>query len=112
IMPEYRSEAGTWRKLDSTAWVCMANIFYERAILAGGSVDGYFTLRHLTPGWNTNSIRAAGTYSFRFTFVPNVCIASPDGTFCLVRPKEQPTALSPEVTVEATAALEKPYSLP
>ena len=75
-------------------------------------IDGYFTLRYLTPAWNTNPLRAAGTYSLRFTFVPQACIASPDGRFCLVHPKDQPVAVSPEVIVHATAALGKPYEYP
>jgi hypothetical protein len=80
-------------------------MFYERVMLNGGSIDGYFTLRHLTPGWDTSPLRAAGTYSFRFTFISNACIASLDGRLCLVRPEKQATALSPEVTINATAAL-------
>jgi hypothetical protein len=112
ILPEYRSEAGTWTSLSELPWICNSNIYLERIIPAGGSIDGYFTLRHLTPGWNTNPLRAAGTYSLRFTFAPNVCVASPDGRFCLVHPKEQPVAVSPEVIVHATAALGKPYEYP
>ena len=112
ILPEYRSEAGTWTTLPELAWTCNSNIYFERIIPAGGSIDGYFTLRHLTPGWNTNPLRAAGTYFLRFTFVPQACIASPDGRFCLVHPKEQPVAVSPEVIVHATAALGKPYEYP
>jgi hypothetical protein len=112
IVPEYRSETRSWTKLDPTIWSCTANILFERIIPAGGSIEGYFTLRHLTPGWNTNPLRAAGTYSFRFTFIPNACVASPDGSFCLARPKEQPAALSSEVTVNATAALGEPYAYP
>ena len=112
ISPEYRKETEPWSKLPPALGVCTATLYYERPIPAGGFIDGYFTLRHLAPSWNTNPIRTAGTYSFRFTFIPNVCIASPDGSFCLARSQRQPAVLSPEVTVDATTALEEPYAYP
>jgi hypothetical protein len=112
ITPEYRQANGTWKPLSELLWSCTANIFYEREIRAGGSIEGYFTLRTLTPRWDTNPIRDAGTYGFRFTFHPTACIAASDASFCLVPFRDEPSAIAPEVIVEAVAAVGEPDKNP
>jgi len=104
IIPEYRPPHGEWQPVPSNNWVCTANIFFETLILPGGTAEGDFVLSTLGPGYDASVLRAAGEYSFRFTFWPNACFASPDGSFCLARPEKQEAVRSPELFSRLSAA--------
>jgi hypothetical protein len=84
-------------------WVCTRNILEETPILPSIPLEGTFFLPTLPPGFDTSSLRGAGEYHFRFTFLPKASIASPDGSFCLMRPERQPPATSAEVVVRVEA---------
>lgn len=100
IMPEYRTQANKlWKLVPSRGANCLSNVAMEQAILPGKALEGEFVLGRLLPGYDTTPLRIPGTYQFRFTFRPSACFASPDGSFCLLRPETQPTAKSDDVTV-------------
>jgi len=101
IVPEYSSASGDWKPVPQQMWVCSLNIYIQRPILPGGTLEGEFTLATLAPGYDTASLRAAGDYRLRFTFYPSACFASPDGSFCIQRPDHQPPAVSQELTRRA-----------
>jgi hypothetical protein len=102
IAPEYRMGDGAWKWLDSPAWECARNIYVETAILPGEAAEGDFILSELTSEFGTTFFHPAGDYQFRFRFQTSACFASPNGSFCLLWPKEQPTVVSNEVVVHAT----------
>lgn len=104
ITPEYRPPHGEWQTSSTIASGCTANIFFEMPILPGGTAEGDFVMSTLPPGYDTSVLRSAGDYSFRFTFFPNACFASPDGAFCLARPEKQEPARSPEISVRLSAS--------
>lgn len=98
IRPEYRFEGGEWKSLPYRPWRCTRNVLVETQIFPGGTIDGTFTLQTLRPGFDTSALQPPGEYQLRFTFWPNGCIASPDASFCLIRPERQPTVTSKELT--------------
>jgi hypothetical protein len=100
IQAEYRLESSEWRPVPNKDWSCTMNVLIETKILPGGTVEGTFTLGTLRPGLDTSSLRALGAYQFRFTFWPSSCFASPDASFCLVRPEKQPHVRSKDLTVD------------
>lgn len=102
IMPEYRTDGVEWKHLESELLGCTRNFIVETPILPGQIAEGTFTIPSLAPKFNTTSLYPAGAYVFRFRFQSIACIAAPDGSFCLVTPKEQPEVTSNEVTVNAT----------
>jgi hypothetical protein len=100
IQPEYRFETDEWKPVPPRLWACTMNVLTESVILPGGALEGDFTLRNLRPGWDTSSLQAPGRYQFRFRFLPNACIASPDASFCLARRERQPAVTSKELTLK------------
>lgn len=111
VSPEYRAGEGDWKHLQSRRFrTCLKNIYSETPILPGEAAEGDFTLSGLAPGFDTSTLYPAGTYEFRFDFQPSACWASPDGSFCLQRPIEQPVAKSNVITISATAFTPSPGS--
>jgi len=105
IMPEYRTDGSEWKHLESKLLSCTANIYFETPILPGQAAEGTFMIAWLAQQFDTKPLYPAGEYHFRFRFQSSACAASPDGSFCLVRPKEQPKVLSNEIVVHATEFL-------
>lgn len=103
IIPEYRTNGSEWKQLHSRLRACTANAYFETPILPGAAVEGNFTLATLAPRFDTSPLHPAGKYEFRFRFHPSACWASPDGSFCIERPKEQTVVISNIVTINATA---------
>jgi hypothetical protein len=101
IYPEYLAASG-WVGVPQIAWVCLSNISVDAEILDGGAIEGEFMLSTLPPGYDTTPLRTPGEHRLRFTFMSNACFASPDASFCLIRPERQVSALSQEITVGAT----------
>ncbi|HEY6464507.1 MAG TPA: hypothetical protein VIY69_00865 [Candidatus Acidoferrales bacterium] len=99
ITPEYRLNGGEWRAIPQISWICSSNITIETPILSGQAIEGTFTLATLAPGYDTSGLGEPGEYAFRFTFWPAVCVASTDGSFCVVRPEKQPPFVSNVVIV-------------
>jgi hypothetical protein len=104
ITPEYAAAGNEWKLVPQKLWVCTANFTIETKILPGETIEGEFTLTTLAPPYDTTPLRAAGDYRFRFTFQPHACFASPDASFCLLKPENQPTAVSKEILLRVTAA--------
>jgi hypothetical protein len=100
IAPEYRYESGDWQRVPQRSWLCSANRLIETVILPGGTIEGTFNLTTLRSPYDTKALKTPGLYGFRFTFKANACIASPDGSFCLQRPAEQPRVLSNTLQVQ------------
>jgi hypothetical protein len=99
IRPEYRFEESAWNSIPDTAWECLRNMLIETEIPAGGTLEGNFTLKTLRPGFDTSALQAPGEYQLRFTFYPSACWASPDASFCLMRPSKQAAVTSKDLTV-------------
>ncbi|MGC1105162.1 MAG: hypothetical protein WA876_01350 [Candidatus Acidiferrales bacterium] len=97
IAPEYRFSDSDWKPVPSLAWVCSMNVVIETKILPGGTTEGNFTLASLAPGYDATPLSGPGEYHFRFAFWPNACFASPDGSFCLMRPEKQAPVVSREI---------------
>lgn len=102
IAPEYSTGDGEWKSMHPRLVACTSNIYFETPILPGQAEEGDFILSYLAPDFDTTPLYPAGDYQFRFHFQANACFASPDGSFCLQRPKDQPAVVSNEVTVHAT----------
>jgi hypothetical protein len=51
----------------------------------------------LIPRYDTTPLRAPGEY--RFSFQPHACFASPDPSFCLLRPENQSPVVSQEIAL-------------
>jgi hypothetical protein len=102
-LPEYRTDDGDWKQLQSRLVACTANIFFQTPILPGKAAEGYFTLRGLAPQFDTSPLYPAGDYKIHFRFQSQACFASPDGSFCIQSPKEQVAAFSNVVGIHATA---------
>jgi hypothetical protein len=94
--------AGVWAEMQAQVGsaVCLSNVLMETPILAGANTQGTFLLSTLRPVLDTSELRSPGEYHFRFTFVPNACVASPDASFCLMRPEKQAAVTSNEVIVQ------------
>jgi hypothetical protein len=103
IIPEYRTNDSEWKQLQSRLRACTANIYFETPILPGEAAEGYFTLGGLAPRFETSPLYSAGKYEIRVRFHLNACFASPDGSFCIERPKQQTVVISNVVTINATA---------
>jgi hypothetical protein len=102
IMPEYRTDDGEWKRLESRLQICNSNVYFETPILPGKTAEGTFTIPRLAPEFDTEPLYPAGEYHLRFQFQSSACFAAPDGSFCLLWPKEQPAITSNEITVHAT----------
>jgi len=102
IVPEYRTDSGNWKQLESRLVACTANIFFETPILPGKAAEGDFTLRGLAPRFDTSPLYPAGDYEFHFRFHSQACFASPDGSFCIQSPAEQVEAFSNVIAIHAT----------
>jgi len=98
ITPEYATAGGEWKPLPGPkkSWFCSSNTFIETGISSGGKVVGEFML---ISRYDTTPLRAPGDYRFRFTFQPHACFASPDASFCLMRPEHQPLVESQEIAL-------------
>ncbi|MGC1645190.1 MAG: hypothetical protein WA741_05120 [Candidatus Sulfotelmatobacter sp.] len=99
ITPEYQTDGGEWRPIRQIGWACLGNFYFETKVFSGDTAEGEFTLANLLPGYDTSPLRAPGEYRLRFTFWPSACIASPDASFCLMRPDKQLPVVSNEVRV-------------
>ena len=100
ITPEYRTPSDKqWKFIPGRGGFCSSNVAVEHEIFPGKALEGEFLLVHLLPGFDTTPLRVPGTYQFRFTFRPSACFASPDASFCLMRPDTQPPARSKELTL-------------
>jgi hypothetical protein len=75
---------------------CGSKAIIETAISSGGKAVGEFML---IPRYDTTPLRAPGEYRFRFTFQPHACFASPDASFCLLRPENQSPVVSQEIAL-------------
>lgn len=108
--PEFRPEGGTWKPLQSSWMECGRNFVEWTALLPGQSFEEEMTLRHVAAGFQINPVREAGKYDVRIDYAPQVCVASPDGSFCLTEPQSLPPMTSPAATFETTMTLpeEKP----
>lgn len=93
IFPEYLD--GQWSPLVQNL-PCTLNVPMETAILPGGAAEGDFTLAW---GYDLNPFRNPGEYVFRLIFRPEMCFASPDGTFCLETFHSEPAITSSQITV-------------
>jgi len=103
IIPEYRTNDGEWKQLESQLKFCTANIYVETPIEPGETAEGNFILGALAPLFDTSPLYPAGRYEIRFSFHSSACFASPDGSFCIQRPKEQTVTMSNVITISATA---------
>jgi hypothetical protein len=103
IIPEYRTDHGEWKRLQSQLWGCTMNVYLETPIEPGEAIEGNFILSALAPRFDTSPLYAAGRYEIHFSFYSSVCFASPDGSFCIQSPREQTVTISNVVTVSATA---------
>jgi hypothetical protein len=100
ITPEFRSEGADWEPVRTLMWSCSRNFSVETAILPGQASEGTFRIATLGPGaYDPKVFQKPGEYDLRFRFMPSACIASPDGSFCLVRPEKQPMVLSSIISV-------------
>lgn len=99
IRAEYAVSDGAWKPVPVKLWACWNNYLVETKILPGGEIKGEFMLTTLAPPYSTVALRAAGQYQLRFIFEPRACIASPDASFCLVRPKKQPPVTSQQIAL-------------
>ena len=103
IIPQYRTNDGEWKQLESQLQTCTANVYFETPILPGQAIEGDFTLRALAPKFDTSPLYPEGKYQVRVSFHSSACFASSDGSFCVQQPKEQIAAISNVVTINATA---------
>jgi hypothetical protein len=107
ITPEFRTASG-WNPVPEIShdipWICTANVCGETQVFPGGTIEGEFMLSTLAPAYDTTPLRSPGEHRLRFTFWPNACFASPDASFCLMRPEKQPSAVSQEITVQGLVA--------
>lgn len=108
--PEFRTEDGVWKPLQSSLWGCPRNFMEWTALLPGQTIKEEMTLRHVAAGFRIDPVREAGRYDVRIKYAPQVCVASPDGSFCLTEPQCLPQMTSPAATFETTMTLpeEKP----
>ena len=100
ITPEYATAGGEWKPVPQKLSTCWSNITIETKILPGRTIEGEFMLTSLAPPYDTTPLRAAGEYRLRFMFRPHACFASPDASFCLLRPENQPSVVSQEIALE------------
>jgi hypothetical protein len=107
ITPEFRTASG-WNPVPGIPrqmpMVCTATFSAEAQIFPGGTNEGDFMFSTLDPGYDTTPLRSPGEHRLRFTFQPRACFASPDASFCLLRPEIQPPILSQEITVQTLTA--------
>jgi hypothetical protein len=109
-VPELRPEGGAWKPLQSSFMMCDHNFVKWTALLPGKNVEEEMTLGRVAAVFQINPVREAGRYDVRIDYAPQVCVASPDGSFCLTEPQSLPQMTSPAATFETTATLpeEKP----
>jgi hypothetical protein len=82
--------------------VCGRNVYADKAVFPGVESEGEITLATLLDEYDTTPLSNLAEYQVRFNFLPMACFASPDGSFCLLPPQDQPKVVSNEVTVVAT----------
>ena len=104
-VPEFRTEGDAWRPLQASWWVCTRNFMEWTPLLPGQTAEEEMTLPHVAAGFRIDPMREAGRYDVRINYAPTVCVASPDGSFCLTEPQGLPPMKSPVVTFETTATL-------
>ncbi len=103
MVPEYRSDDGEWKHLQSRLQACTANVYIETPILPGETAEGSFTLGALAPNFDTSLLFAARRYQMRVGFHSSACFASSDGSFCIQSPEKQIETLSNVVLIDAGA---------
>jgi hypothetical protein len=111
-VPEFRTVGGAWKPLQTSLLVCTANGEEETALLPGQTVEEEMTLPHVAAGFRVDPVREAGRYDVRIKYAPDVCVASPDGSFCLTERQRLPQMTSPVATFETTATLPEEKSTP
>jgi hypothetical protein len=109
--PEFRTEGGAWKSLQSSLRMCTRNFMEWAALLPGQNVEEEMTLRHVAAGFQINPVREAGRYEVRINYSPAVCVAAPDGSFCLTEPQGLPRVTSPAASFETTATLPEEKSM-
>lgn len=118
IWPEYRTDASDWKHPELLKpkppimipgnpkkefvflHVCGRNFYSDQVIFPRGVLGGALPLAGLLAEYDTTPLSNAPRYQIRFILRPHVCFASPDGSFCLLPPNDQPDVVSNEVTVE------------
>ena len=103
MIPEYRTNGGEWKQLQSRLADCTANVYFETPIMPGRAVEGNFAMETLAPRFDASPLYPAGKYEIRVRFQSRACFAAPDGSFCIQSPKEETLAISNVVTINATA---------
>lgn len=110
--PEFRTEGDAWRPLQTSMRVCTRNFMEWVPLLPGHNVEEEMTLLHVAAGFKIDPMREAGRYDVRINYAPAVCVASPDGSFCLTEPQGLPPMKSPVATFKTTATLPEEKSTP
>jgi hypothetical protein len=110
IVPEYRTQNGTWKQLEDRLMSCNSNVYIETPILPGKNFEGDFALGTLAPHFDISPLSTAGKYQIRFRLSASVCAASADGSACLHprEKKKEVKAISKVVTIDATASPKTP----
>jgi hypothetical protein len=98
--PEYRTGNGKWQDLAALRQcvICSACLSGLNPIFPG-TKEVEFALETLGRGFDTKMLQEPGEYYFRFVFQTDVCIASPDASFCLSQPEDGIEIVSNEVEV-------------
>ena len=100
ITPEYRLNGGDWKRVPEVPFACAGNIAIGTPMLPGWPVNGTFRIGTLAPRYDTTALRGIGHYDFRFTFWPDACVASSDGSFCLQLPEKRTAVVSNIVSLQ------------
>jgi hypothetical protein len=95
VFPEHMAE-GSWRPVYENE-PCTVNASTGTAILAGGVLEGDFSLAW---GYDISAFRSPGEYTFRLTLSGEPCFASPDGRFCLTAYQNEPPVTSDPIIVQ------------
>ena len=86
IIPEYRTDDGEWKQLQSQLKACTANVYVETPIEPGEAAEGNFILNALAPFFDTSPLYAAGRYEIHFSFHSSACFAFPMAASAFNRP--------------------------
>ncbi len=99
---EYRTAKGIWRRMPQSAngMVMGAACLSGPVVFFPGAEESEFTLSRI--GLDAKQLQEPGEYHFRLTFRQEVCIASPDGSFCLMQVEDPVEIVSNEVEVNTT----------
>jgi hypothetical protein len=99
---EFRTPKGIWRPMPPRAngiVACTASFSGAVPIFPGAN-ESEFTLGSI--GLDTKQLQEPGQYHFRLIFRQEACIASSDGSFCLMQVEDPVKVVSNEVEVNTT----------